>query len=245
MIRKPLLIAGLVAAYASPARADDTVYTVSDLPGEVVLNDHDPDRPCIEDATDVVGYRQCPRYGRWGENLLEPEVFVQVGMTFRHFAGTPKISSADLSNASKRTTSGGTVKNGPGNTAWLFDERIGTPIAGALYTAFDFELGNFDPERTDDRGFVVDGMISLGLSGSIGAITLGGEVAGGVMRSSFPAEVDEHTSALLEARARGELWIAPWVTLGGAAGTSLLDRGDWMFGLYLGVHTWAYAGSRQ
>jgi hypothetical protein len=238
MIRKPLLIAGLVAAYASPARADDSEYVVSDLPGEVVIGDHDIDRPCIEDSTDVVGYRQCPRYGRWGENLLEPEVFVQVGMTFRHFADSPKKAAA-------RTTSGGSVKDNGGNTAWLFDERIGTPIAGALYTAFDFELGNFDPERTDDRGFVVDGMISLGLSGSIGAITLGGEVAGGVMRSSFPSEVDEHTSGLLEARARGELWVAPWVTLGAAAGTSLIDRGNWMFGIYLGVHTWAYAGARQ
>jgi hypothetical protein len=239
MIRKPLLITGLVAVYASPARADDTTYTVSDLPGEVVIGDHDADRPCVEDSTDVVGYRQCPRYGRWGENLLEPEVFVQVGMTFRHFAAAPKAGTA-------RTTSPQPTHNkGAGNTAWLFDERIGTPIAGALFTAFDFELGNFDPERTDDRGFVVDGMISLGLQGSIGAVTIGGEVAGGVMRSSFPAEVEEHTSALLEARARGELWIAPWVTLGGAAGTSLLDKGDWMFGLYLGVHTWAYAGSRQ
>ena len=147
-----------------------------------MLTDHDLDRPCIEDGTDVVGYRQCPRYGRWGENLLEPEVFVQVGMTFRHFAASPKPGAA-------RTTNPGHTKNPAGNTAWLFDERIGTPIAGALYTAFDFELGNFDPERTDDRGFVVDGMVSLGLHGSIGAITLAGEVAGGVMRSSFPAEI--------------------------------------------------------
>ena len=109
MIRKPLLIAGLVAAYASPARADDSEYVVSDLPGEVVIGDHDIDRPCIEDSTDVVGYRQCPRYGRWGENLLEPEVFVQVGMTFRHFADSPKKAAA-------RTTSGGSVKDNGGNT---------------------------------------------------------------------------------------------------------------------------------
>ena len=47
-----------------------------------------------------------------------------------------------------------------------------------------------------------------------------------------------------EARARGELWLSPWLTAGVTLGTSVLETHAWMGGLYLGVHTRAFGGER-
>jgi hypothetical protein len=62
--------------------------------------------------------------------------------------------------------------------------------------------------------------------------------------SSYPTQADMKTDGLLEARARVDVWLAPWFTIGGSVGASLIEEGSWMAGLYLGFHTWAYAGDR-
>ena len=244
----PLLAGLLVAGSAHAALADDdddedtdvAVRAAPEWPTDMELccvgHEHPP---CPDDTTDVVGYRQCTRYGAWGSNLLDPDMFVQVGMNMRHFASHGPSAAA-------RTTMPPEANRG-GDDALMFDERIGYPVTRGLYLAFDFELGNFDnpdSKRTNDRDFVLDGLLSLGARGGVGPFSLGAELAGGVMQSSFPQQPNESTDAIVEARGRAELWLAPWFTVGGAIGASLIDRGDWMAGLYLGVHTWAYAGDR-
>ena len=246
----PLLAGVLVAASAHTALADDdddvddvVVATevaptwASDLDACCVTSEHPP---CVESESEVVGYRKCERYGSWGSNLLDPDMFVQVGMNMRHFAGTAPMSSARTIGSPEKPATGG-------DDALMFDERIGYPLSQAFYLAFDFELGNFansESKQTNDRDFVLDGLLSFGMRGGLGPFSLGAEVAGGVMQSSFPKQPSEQTDAIFEARGRAELWLAPWFTVGGAIGASLIDRGDWMAGLYLGVHTWAYAGDR-
>ena len=249
----PMLAGVLVAASAHAARADDdddedvdaAVATTtevaptwaSDIDTCCATREHPP---CVDTESEVVGYRQCTRYGAWGSNLLDPDMFVQVGMNMRHFAGAAPMAAA-------RTTSGTEHPHAGGDDALMFDERIGYPLSTGLYLAFDFELGNFaNPEskRTADRDFVLDGLFSFGARGGLGPVSLGAELAGGVMQSSFPKQPTEQTDAIFEARGRAELWLAPWFTVGGAIGASLIDRGTWMAGLYLGVHTWAYAGDR-
>jgi len=251
----PLLAGVLVAASAHTALADDddddadvdaevAVTTevpptwASDIDSCCVTSEHPP---CVDSESDVVGYRQCTRYGAWGSNLLDPDMFVQVGMNMRHFAGSAPMAAARAATGTPERPHGG------GDDALMFDERIGYPVTTGLYLAFDFELGNFanaESKNTTDRDFVLDGLFSFGARGSLGPFSLGAEMAGGVMQSSFPKQPTEQTDAVFEARGRAELWLAPWFTVGGAIGASLLDRGDWMAGLYLGVHTWAYAGDR-
>lgn len=51
-------------------------------------------------------------------------------------------------------------------------------------------------------------------------------------------------AAIVEARARGELWLSPWLTAGVTLGTSVIEQRAWMGGLYLGVHTRAFGGER-
>jgi len=241
----PLLAGVLVVGSAHAALADDDdddtdvaesapVFS-ADVDLCCVNHEHPP---CPDGESEVVGYRRCTRYGAWGSNLLDPDMFVQVGMNIRHFATHAPMAAA-------RTTTPERPQGG--DDALMFDERIGYPITHGLFMAFDFELGNFanpDSKRTNDRDFVLDGLLSLGVRGGLGPISLGAELSGGVMQSSFPQQQGEQTDALVEARGRAELWLAPWFTVGGAIGASLIDRGAWMAGLYLGVHTWAYAGDR-
>jgi hypothetical protein len=56
------------------------------------------------------------------------------------------------------------------------------------------------------------------------------------------AFVDADDELVLEARVRGQLWLTPWVTIGGLYGTSLRDRGEWLAGIQLGVHTYSWGG---
>ena len=249
----PLLAGLLVAASTHAAFADDDDDDVdvavstdvaptwaSDIETCCANHEHPP---CLDDNdSEVVGYRQCTRYGAWGSNLLDPDMFVQVGMNLRHFT-----SSAPSSAARSTSPDGSHMSGAGGDDALMFDERIGYPLSRGVYLAFDFELGNFansESNKASERDFVLDGLLSLGVRGGLGPFSVGAEMAGGVMQSSFPKEPNEQTDAILEARGRAELWLAPWFTVGGAIGASLIDRGAWMAGLYLGVHTWAYAGDR-
>jgi hypothetical protein len=50
--------------------------------------------------------------------------------------------------------------------------------------------------------------------------------------------------AVIEARARAEVWVSPWVTAGVSVGSNVLEKSDWMAGVFLGVHSRAFAGSR-
>src|SRR4051812_18854708 len=93
-----------------------------------------PDPPC-NDRLDVVGYRSCTPYGAWGQNLLEPYMFVDLGMNLRHFSQAPRTGVASRSMSPVSAA-------GNDQEAVTFDERVGIGLSQVLYTALDFELGN-------------------------------------------------------------------------------------------------------
>jgi hypothetical protein len=205
---------------------------------------HATDRtPCVPDDTDtdVLGYRTCPHYGTWGQNLRDPDVFVQLGVNLRYFAlpaSHPGLSArtsmpSPMSSAARR------------GRAEMFDERFGYLLAPGFYTAFDFELGSFGGLLTDDTPelhAVIDGLVSFGARGSLGPFAPAAEISMGAMEAAFPTDHDAHGAFVLEARGRLDLWITPWLTLGGSIGTSLIDRGQQQLGFYIGVHSWSFAG---
>jgi hypothetical protein len=221
--RSAVVVAGAMAVVPAQAHADE----------------FDDQPPCSVEATDVVGYRECPAYGMWGSNLRDTYVFLDVGVTMRHFA------SRGSSDTTARSTSPIGTSEG-GDDAYLFDERIGFVLTHNLYTAVDFELGDITdsrPTRSDAHAIVVDGLVSVGLRGGLGPFVLQGELAGGAMAASSTTR-DLPTEAMFEARGRADLWLSPWVTVGAALGASLIRQGDWMAGLYLGFHTWSFGGDR-
>ncbi len=234
-----VVIAGVLAAAPGAARADDPV---DDNPVESERPFDELRQPCVSSGPDVVGIRRCPRFGTWGTNLLDPYFFVEIGMNYRQFPGhdTPHLSLR--STAPSAGVRGTTVSP---DSALVFDERFGFGLTHGFYAAIDLELGNLeDSPPAQDPDFLVDALASLGTRGSLGPFARAGERAGGAMQYSTSNDWTIHNVPMLEARGRLGIWVAPWFTIGGVFGASLIDRGEWMAGVYLGTHTWSFAGDR-
>jgi hypothetical protein len=110
------------------------------------------------------------------------------------------------------------------------------------------------PDLRQDRGFLVDSLGVVGVHAAAGFGGVGAELAGGVRAVSYRFQSSYHDcqqatgvtalGPVGEARARGELWLSPWLAAGVMVGTSFLERGAWMGGIYLGAHSRAFGGDR-
>lgn len=110
------------------------------------------------------------------------------------------------------------------------------------------------PDLQPGRGLLVDSLGVVGVRVATGFGALGVELAGGLRAVSYGFHSSYHDcqqatsinalGGVAEARARGELWLTPWLTAGATLGTSVLERNAWMGGLYLGVHSRAFGGDR-
>lgn len=223
-----LLLATAAAAASAPARADSAAA----LATPHFVDEGPP--PCVDD-TDVVGFRSCPAFGAWGDDLLAPNVFLELGVDQRHFR-------AALPSAVARSTS--PVTSARDGSAYTLDERIGVGLPLGLYLALDVELGNLesaDSPRTPDPQTVFGAFAAAGMQQHLGPIALGAELAAGELSYSYSSDTDLHSEAALEARGRAGLWLSPWCTLGAVVGTSLITHGEWMAGITLGIHSHSYA----
>ena len=206
--------------------------------------DPPPEESACGDPDDVVGYRECPRFGGWGQNTQSPDVFIAIGANIRHFGDQAPPPVAARTTMPSSTNPGSTRR---GNDALSIAERIGVGLPHGFYTALDFELGNFEAlsasDRTD-RELVLDGLLSFGLRLDIGPLAVSGELSGGAMEYGYQDDIELHTVAVLEARARADVWLGPWFTAGVAVGQSLLRADEWLGGIYLTCHSRSYAGGR-
>ena len=157
------------------------------------------------------------------------------------------------------------------DTAVVSTIRAGFGLAHGLYTGLEVDLGALTqlapaatemmstgvfgaPDLQQERGFLVDSFGVVGIHGAIGSGGLGVELAGGMRAASYSFHSSYHDcqqstsitalAPVAEARARGELWLSPWLTAGVTVGASVLERNTWMGGVYLGVHTRAFGGDR-
>jgi hypothetical protein len=157
----------------------------------------------------------------------EPQVLVDVGANVRQFAG-------DGASATARTT----MPESPRNSAGLFDIHIAVDTSHAFYVALDNELGGLDGEPGTE---VIESAGAVGVRVPFGAGAIASELAGGARVFVYDSPTvmprsDGGFVAVLELRVRGELAVTPWLNAGAAVGTSLVDRGDWIGGLFLGLH---------
>jgi hypothetical protein len=102
-----------------------------------------------------------------------------------------------------------------------------------FYLGGEAEAGRLEADGSNFAGAygILGGEHRSGF-GSIGA-----ELAGGWRGLRFTYGDDDHDRFLLEPRVRGQLWIADQFTLGAAAGAVLNGHGEWMAGVYLGIHS--------
>jgi hypothetical protein len=178
---------------------------------------------------DELGYSELP----------EHTVFIGLGINFRHFG--PRATTAPVA---RTVTDTGVPFGRDGGDAWTFDERAGLRLMRPFYVAVDFEFGNlsYNPANENNCTSMLAGLASFGATGEAGMFRLGAELTAGVAQYSFDREWSAVNEMVLEARARADLWISPWGTLGLVVSRSALHRDDWMAGMYIGAHADPYAG---
>lgn len=226
-----------------------------------------------EETSDVVGYRQCTRFGAWGMNPRIPHLSIEGGVLVRQFTTLLDGQISSYHHGAEQfayrvlAPSGGRELD----TAVLSTLRATLGLRHGLYGAAEIDLGGLTraahtgtemmnagalgtPDLRQDGGFVVDSLATLGVRGATHFGSLGAELSGGLRAVSYgfystyfdcirPTSVMAY-APVAEARARGELWLSPWLTAGVTVGTSVIDARTWMGGVYLGVHTRAFGGGR-
>jgi hypothetical protein len=227
---------------------------------------------CIDD-TDVHGFRHCTKFGAWGKNLVIPRFFIEAGMSVRSFASSLGGAHGSLSHGAESFTYRVTMPTTQSHhdVAMTTSLRIGFGLGRGLYGGLEGEIGGlvspaaaspemastgtFGSPDVEQQGGMVLGLTGVAgyrASGRRGAIALEG--AAGIRSVRYNFESSYHNCetyttivsnrALIEARARAEAWLSPWLTVGVTLGSNVLDRNDWMAGLFFGAHSRAFAGSR-
>lgn len=205
----------------------------------------DPGAYC-RDTSDVVGYRSCRGYAPWGMEPDHPYMFIDVGVNVRYLPR--RLAPAD--GLARAVSPLPNPLGAMPEASVSFQERIAVVLARVLYLGAEVELADLARRATPDPGsrhLVIGGLGIAGLRADLRFLMLGVEIAGGGrMVDTERANAASITTGeyVAEVRARADLWLGPWVTVGAALGTSLLDREEWMMGAYVGFHTHSFGGQR-
>lgn len=227
--------------------------------------------PICRDSTDIVGYRECTRFGAWAGNLKLPAVIIELGTTMRAARSLAGNQRGTVSHATESFAYRTVDAAEPGFDHQVVTTlRLGAVITRGIFLALDFEGGPImrgktrtemtgsgvfgSPTLTQGRGLAFNMALVTGIRRTIGRGRLGVEVAGGVRSSQYSFTSSYHNcvttetvgdaAPLLEARAAYEHWLHPFISVGGTLGASMIERGSVMGGLHMGFHTRAFGGSR-
>jgi hypothetical protein len=224
--------------------SDDVYYTSNDT---VVVNDGGPSNPFAH----VSGPTWTLELGGFAHRFRGPSMR-RSGQLETYYGD---MASFDL--ASGPASDGDTA----GGTGVL---RFTMPVSEHLYAGAELGIGGLtrtpvrlmtdSPELHVTSRAMFEGAGVIGARARRGIFELDGEMAGGfraVSVSVAPYDYEEEQSAtetgadaLLEARLRGVLWVAPHVFVAAQAGVGVLDRDDKSIGVSIGVTSRPFARMR-
>lgn len=185
-------------------------------------------RVVVAIAIVVVGFASRDAAAEVGDDEPGAYLAVDYGVTVRRITD-PATRPTALARGS------GPVTDARGaSTAVSFLQRFALALSRHVYLGSEVEVTyDGDEDRSPERPRMASGaQLVAGVMASSHALELGAEVTGG-WRVLYHAP--DH--AVFEARVHGELWLAPHLTLGVAVGTSIVERGDGVAALYIGLHT--------
>jgi hypothetical protein len=229
--------------------------------------------PACSDSSDVVGYRMCTQFGVWADTLRFPHIIIELGTSVKRFPNVLGTRSTSVTHGEESISYRVTMptQRESYDVAVLSTLRLGVELGHGVYTGVDVNLGGIadaghastemvsaralgTPVLEQQHGLVLEALGVAGMRSVLGPTRLSVELAGGVRSVSYTFNshylaceqlVTIGTSApVLDARARGELWINPWLTVGATLGSSVIDRGAWSTGVFFGLHTRAFGGDR-
>jgi hypothetical protein len=223
------------------------------------------------DSSDIVGYRQCTKFGAWSNTLLLPEIFVELGVEAQRFTSQLGDSDGSLAHGGEQFSYRiiAPPRDAGADTAVITKLRIGVGLGRTLYMGGELGVGGLvavapadaemtsagvfgRPDLAQRRGVAADLLGFVGARGSVGNAVLSVELAGGGRSVAYRFESTYHDcdqstfvttfAGVAEARARAEHWLGPRFAAGAVLGTSLVDRASWSAGVFLGFHTRAFGG---
>lgn len=160
---------------------------------------------------------------------------LEVGINTRHWQ-----PPSDNSRVAFRSTTGpAVVADEPDSTAVSTSIRFTGKTRYNTFLGAEGEVGSL----VGRDGSNLAGFYGVaGAHGDLGSFRVGAEMVAGRrwVRYALDGSTDA-AATIAEPRVRGELWVSPRWTLGGAVGATLGDRPVWMAGIYLGVHSSDYA----
>jgi hypothetical protein len=154
--------------------------------------------PACVDATDIVGYRRCKRFGGWASHTATP-VLLELGAAVRTFGSPLGTASGHVSHDSESfsyrvvgTPTGRASTSPPTETAVVTTARLGFGLRRGVYLAGEGELGGLvhNASRAEMTSTGMFGAPSITPSSSLvlGALAVAG-VRGDTRRGTFGAEV--------------------------------------------------------
>jgi hypothetical protein len=215
----------------------------------------------------VVGQPGAPKFGLWSLSPMMPHFTSTLGMAYEQFTS---LFGKGASVTGPSTTSASTTRTlaAKGRGASVIDHAVMSYVGGGVgfkhgfYGGIEAGIGGLVDERETLTGangpaqagqsLLVEALGIAGWRARFGRISLGFEAAGGARSASydFPADAPpaqqtdvRSTGAVLQTRVRAELWLTPWMTLGGELGASMLDRDEWLGGMVFGMHTRSWGNS--
>jgi hypothetical protein len=188
------------------------------------------------EGSDVVGYRHCGGFGQWSSPARELQLVFGAGIGIR------RATSASTAVARSVVDGGGASSD-----VLLTNEFRVAAAKHGFYGGLEVEIGDLTRRAYRYGGFVQGGGL-LGVEAPVGPIELGAEaLVGG--RSTRHGSVDHPATAadvepVVEVRARLDVWLTPWLTVGGTLGSGVLDRSEWDGVVMVGFHSRAFGGER-
>jgi hypothetical protein len=225
------------------------------------------DSGCSE-VSDVVGRQRCGHFGStWAGRAGLPAVTTEVGFFTRRLRtgfGARGVMDHDTASFAYRvaaedelaTAAGGALRIAMALPAHLYigaDLEVGSLVSG---TGADVEMsGSVVPMPVMEarRKIYVGAGAVAGVRAHLGPAALSAELVAGARDVSLSVESrhgacilhDTHhrTSVFAEPRVRVDVWLSPWLTIAGFAGSEL-DGASRMIGASLAFHLRAYDRTR-
>ncbi len=176
-------------------------------------------KTCI-DTTAIVGREKCSRFGDWSRDASSLGLTFDLGYEYRSFVATP-LADHEISASSVSL-------------------RVVDRIDHLLYAGGDVAMGGIDGVISTQTSYEQVHAI-LGARVVLFRLGLAIELAAGGRFASTAATTDSRFA--VEARARAEWFVVPYVSVAVTYGHSLIDRDDHMVMVSLGVHTRVMDGS--
>jgi hypothetical protein len=165
----------------------------------------------------------------------EPPIHFEVGLNTRHFTA---IDAGGENTAFRGESSDPSIE---ASAAVSVDLRFMRWLPRNFYAGLEAEVGKLE---AFDHSNLAAAYAVVGSRVQVGFATLSVEMAAGQRKVRYGDGFDEESKLIAEPRVRGEMWLGPRVTLGGAIGTTLGSRDVWMAGVYVGVHSLVWGKSQ-